>query len=280
MSSLKDRYPIFRALVADVGSCQLPKGAEALTKSRGVCVDDGMVFINPSERITALSGVGVGEVPDRVRKIYEMTRVEKIKPHKGCGKARLVLVEQHGVARPSDEQVDQFAQKAAVSLGEQIGVQVGRMIGFNDGRKTMLTRPENHHPANQAIVALSGRLPHNLLPSRELKKLPSHYNLEGSYLGVEDLRAVAIGEMGLVVSIASGAHGVGIVPERFQFIALADQQDRDLQRKLYGLQEVFATVEDVLEVRRSSGERLNAVSLDIVKYEIEPRKRGAIVSFQ
>lgn len=229
-------------------------------------------------RLVALSGAGIGEVPDQVREIYRMTGVSKIKPHEGCGKARLVL-ERSGVVHPSDQEVNQFAKEAAVSLAEQIGVEVGRTIGFDD-RKTRLVRPPDHHPANQAVVVLSGRLPHNLLPSRVLNQLPPRYNLEGTYLGDEDLHPVAIGEMSLVVSIASGGHGVGIVPEGFQFTAIADKQDPDLSAKLGGLKEAFAVAQDALELRRGAGETLNTVSLDVVGYRIHSNGEGPSVSFE
>lgn len=253
------------------GESDLPLGAEALSKPRGVCVDDGIQFANPGARIVALSGAGVGEVPDQVREIYQAAGVEKIKPHEGCGKARLVLVKQYGVAHPSDEEVDQFARDAASSLAGQIGVEVGRTIGF-DHRKTRLDRPLHHHPANQAVIALSGRLPHNLLPQEELKNFPPHYNLEGGYLGNEDLQAVAIGEMGLVASIASGEHGVGIVSKGFQFVALADEDDPALSEKLSGLEQTFAVARDAIGIKRDKGETLNDISLDVVGYHLHRKK--------
>lgn len=259
-------------------ACTLPREAGELSKARGICVDDGMTFDNPAERVVALSGSGIGEVPDQVRRIYAMTGVTKIKPHRHCGKARLVL-EQQGVSQPDNEQVDGFAETAARVLASQIGVAVGRTIGFDDGRRTRLVRPPDHHPAKDAIMTLSGRLPHNLIPQNQMR-VPAHYNLEGTYLAEDDLRPVAVAEMGLVVSIASGNHGVGIVPEGFRFTALADLSDPTLPAKLDGLEEAFTIVNDALAVRRSHGEPLNEVSLAVVGYGVRTRKSKSIVSFE
>ena len=62
-----------------------------------------MEIINSGQRVVALSGSGVGEIPDQVREIYDQTGVTKIKPHQRCGKAALVL-KQRGNFEPSHEE--------------------------------------------------------------------------------------------------------------------------------------------------------------------------------
>lgn len=156
-----ETQPIAELLVK-IGQCDLPDGAESLSKPRGICVDDGMEIKNSGQRVVALSGSGVGEIPDQIREIYANIGVTKIKPHQRCGKAALVL-KQRGNLEPTHEEIDEFARTAAVALAGQIGIEVGRTIGF-DKRNTRLVRHPDHHPAGQAVITLSGRLPHNLLP--------------------------------------------------------------------------------------------------------------------
>lgn len=266
-------------LLVKIGQCNLPEGAETLSKTRCICVDDGMAINNPGQRIVPLSGSGVGEIPDQVREIYEKTGVTKVKPHEDCGKATLVL-KQRGNLEPSHEEVDQFARVAAIALASQIGVEVGRTIGFNDGRNTRLVRHPGHHPAGQALITLSGRLPHNLLPEDAKKLVPSHFNIEGTFVADDYLQPVAVGEMRLVTHIASGDHGVGVLPQGFRFTALADLDDPELRRKLDGLKETFELVRDSVEIERQEGKNINPVSLDVVGYKINPGKGKHSVSFE
>lgn len=274
----RETQPIADLLVK-IGKCDLPAGAEALSKTRCICVDDGMVINNPGQRVVALSGSGVGEIPDQVREIYEKTGVTKVKPHVDCGKATLVL-KQRGHAEPTHEEVNEFARVAAMALADQIGVEVGRTIGFNDGRNTRLVRHPGHHPANQALITLSGRLPHNLLPEDAKKLVPSHFNLEGTFVADDYLQPVAVGEMRLVTHIASGDHGVGVLPQGFRFTALADLDDPELRRKLDGLKETFELVKDSVEIERQEGKQLNSVSLDVVGYKIGQGRSGLSVLFE
>ena len=278
MFSNKENTSIAEAL-SNIGQCDLPEEAEKLSKTRCICVDDGMEVKNPSQRIVALSGSGVGEIPDRVREIYEKTGVTKIKPHQRCGKARLVL-EQRGISDPCHDQIDEFARVAAIALAGQIGVEVGRIIGFDD-RKTRLVRHPDHHPAAQAVITLSGRLPHNLLPEAAKKLVSPHFNLEGTFVDDDYLQPVAVGEMRLVNQIASGCHGVGIIPQGFRFTALADLNDPQLQEKLDGLKETFGLVRDSVEIEIREGKKLNPVSLGVVGYKINPGKSNKpSVSFE
>jgi hypothetical protein len=266
-------------LLAKIGQCDLPEGAETLSKPRGICVDDGMEIKNSGERIVPFSGAGIGEIPDQVREIYAMTGVTKIKPHQRCGKAELVL-KQRGNSNPSYDEVDEFARTAAVVLAGQIGIEVGRTIGFNDGRKTQLVRQPDHHPASQAVITLSGRLPHNLLTEDAKKLMPRHFNLEGTFVDDDYLQPVAVGEMRLVNQIASGDHGVGIVPDGFQFTVLADLDDSKLRQKLDGLKDTFELVNDSIEIERREGKKINPVSLDVVGYKIGQGRTGLSVSFE
>lgn len=274
----RENQPIAKML-AGIGKCDLPAGAETLSKTRCICVDDGMRIDNPGQRVVALSGSGVGEIPDQVREIYERTGVTKVKPHVDCGKATLVL-KQRGHAEPTHEEVDEFARVAAMALAGQIGVEVGRTIGFDDGRNTRLVRHPGHHPASQAVITLSGRLPHNLLPEDAKKLVPPHFNLEGTYVKDDYLRPVAMGEMGLVTHIASGGHGVGVLPQGFMFTALADLDDPELRQKFDGLKEAFEVVRDRVEIERREGKKLNPISLDVVGYKIGQGRSGLAVSFE
>lgn len=267
-------------VLCNIGKCGLPDGAEILSKARGICVDDGMEIKNPGQRIVALSGSGVGEIPDQIREIYKKSGVTKIKPHQRCGKAELVFLKKWVNSQPSHEEIDEFARTAAIALAGQIGVEVGRTIGFNDGRKTRLVRHPDHHPAGRAVITLSGRLPHNLLPEEAKKLVLPHFNLEGTFIGDDYLRPVAVGEMRLVNQIASGHHGVGIVPQGFMFTALADLDDPELMQKLDGLQETFELVRDSVEIERQEGKKLNPVNLDVVGYKIGQRRSGLSVSFE
>lgn len=265
-------------LLAKIGQCDLPDGAKSLSKPRGICVDDGMEIKNPGQRVVAISGSGVGEIPDQIREIYEQTGVTKIKPHQRCGKAALVL-KQRGNSEPTHEEIDEFARTAAVALAGQIGVEVGRTIGF-DNRNTRLVRHPDHHPAGQAVITLSGRLPHNLLPQEAKELVPPHFNLEGTFIGDDYLQPVAVGEMRLVNQIASGSHGVGILPQGFRFTAMADLNDPQLRQKLDGLKETFELVWDSVEIEILEGKRINPVRLDVVGYKINPGKSKSSVSFE
>lgn len=265
-------------VLANIGQCDLPEGAEKLSKTRCICVDDGMKIENSGQRIVPLSGSGVGEIPDQVREIYAMTGVTKIKPHERCGKAALVL-KQRGNPNPDHHEVDEFARTAATVLARQIGVEVGRTIGF-DNRNTRLVRHPDHHPASQAVITLSGRLPHNLLPEDAKRLMPPHFNLEGTFVDDDYLQPVAVGEMRLVNQIASGDHGVGIVPDGFQFTVLADLDDSKLRQKLDGLKDTFELVNDSIEIERREGKKINPVSLDVVGYKIGQGRTGLSVSFE
>ncbi len=280
MFSNKENISIAEAL-SKIGQCDLPEGAETLSKTRCICVDDRMEIKNSGQRIVPFSGVGIGEIPDQVREIFEMTGVTKIKPHERCGKAALVL-RQRGNSDPSNDEVDEFARTAAVALASQIGgVEVGRTIGFNDGRQTQLVRHPDHHPASQAVITLSGRLAHNLLPKDAKKLTPPHFNLEGTFVDDDYLQPVLVGEAGLVNEIASGHHGVGIVPNGFRFTALADLDDPKLRQKLAGLEQAFELVNDSVEIERREGKKLNPVSLDVVGYKINSGKSNkSSVSFE
>lgn len=250
-------------------------------KHRGLCIEDRIELKNPYQRIVPVSGVGVGEDPRTLREI--LADVDKIKPHVRCGKAALVLDQQFRVkgisAAPHPDQVDQFAVDGATSVARELGIEPGRTLRFHDGRRTQLTGSEDHHPSAGAVIGLSDRFLHNLLP-RE-RDVPPQFRLAGHYYDKdnEKLREFAAGEALLAVVIASGKHGVGIIPGGFEYTALVDKNDPQIANKLRGLAEVWDRLQKNMEKARQQGSVLNDVKLNVVPFRLVDNRDHASVMF-
>lgn len=267
-------------LVQGLGELELPAGADRLgPKRRGLCIDDGIVIRDPRQQITPVSGVGIGEDPAKIAEI--MAGVKKIKPHRGCGKAALVLSERLRAAGreepPTAKQIDWFAQRGAAFLASLLRIECGRTLEFDDGRKTQLVRPPDHHPATGAVIGLSGRFLHNLLPDE--RETPPQFRIAGHYLHKPHLRETAVGEAMLALAIASGPHGVGVVPGGFQFTALVDEDDQQRGAKLAGLAEVWDRLQGQIAAAAAAEEALNQASLDIVCFAIRATGNSPRVEF-
>lgn len=259
---------------------QLPAAAtEFGQKKRGVCIDDGIMTHNPAQQLVPLSGVGVGEDPRKIAEILE--DVDKIKPHIKCGKAALELRRQFEklgkTSLPTAEQVDVFAERAAWYLAELLGIERGRILDFHDGRGTELDRPEDHHPADGAVIGLSGRFLHNLVPDES--ELPPQFRLAGHYFEKPHLEDIATSEALLALTIASGEHGVGITEHGFRYTALVDQDDPLAEQKLQGLHRVWDRLQGSIEDQRAQGIRFNDTRLDIVSCRVRPRTDHCEVTF-
>lgn len=248
-------------------------------KRRGVCIDDGIVTRDLAQQLVPLSGVGVGEEPRKIAEILE--GVDKIKPHRKCGKAALELGNQFRklgkTSAPNPEQVDAFAERAAGYLAALLDIERGRMLDFHDGRGTELDRPENHHPADGAVIGLSGRFLHNLVLDEA--ELPPQFRLAGHYLEKSYLEGIAVSEALLAVTIASGEHGVGITEQGFRYTALVDEDDPSAKQKLQGLHRVWERLQESIEDERAHGIQLNDTQLDTVSYHVRPRADRCDVTF-
>ena len=246
---------------------------------RAVCIDDGITTDRMDQRLVPFSGVGVGEAPKIAAQV--LAGVEEISPHRSCGKAALTLTarrRQLGKESPTAGEIDDFARIGAEYLGTILDIEVGRMIDFDDHR-THLDRPEDHHLAQGAVIGLSGRFPHNLLPSEQV--IPAQYRLAGTFLTPDDEQLIeeAANEALLALKIASGEHGAGIVDNGFQYTALVDLMDQQGHHRTEGLLKAW----DVLKEKRVAelgNTPLNEIKLDVVGYRVEPSGTGCAVSFE
>lgn len=235
-------------------------------KMRGICIDDGMEIDGPGQIVVPISGAGVGEDPRQLAEILALAKVEKLKPHKGCGKAGLVLREirqKLGGLPPTAEEVDAYAQVGVEELGLELGIPVGRVLGF-DERQTRLVRPHDLHPGDGAVIGLSGWFLHNLLPREEKGKTPLQFQLAGHYWQERHLDELAVKEMLLALRIASSDHGVGIVERGFRFTALVSDADPRRQTLLIGARLIWDRFRARVRQLQDKGEVLNVPTLDIV----------------
>lgn len=271
-------YSSIGGALAALGEIELPAAGNFGKKVRGTCIDDGTEISDTAQKIVPISGVGAGEDPAKLREI--LAGVGKIKPHFDCGKAALVLAEefrrQGKEQPPTPNQVDWFACHTAKYTAALLGIDCGRTIGFNDGRGTQLNRPPRHHPASAAVIGLSGRFPHNFGLDDQL---PPAFRLAGEYLTKSHLLDIAAAEALLAIKIASGDHGVGIVPGGFILTALVEEQDPAAAAKLAGLDEVMQRVGEKVADELIIGRKINQPRLEVVGHRIKDNGSAPRVKF-
>jgi hypothetical protein len=245
-------------------------------RRRVLCIDDGIETLDPRQEIIPFSGSGIGESIVKTGLILD--GAEKLKPHRHCGKATLVLSQRRqklGLAAPTAEEVDMFTLAATTSLGLQLAIPVGRMLDFEDGRATQLRRPVDFHPADGAIIGLSRKFLHNLiLPERE-RQTPAQFRLAGHYYDNDDLRQIAVKEALLALQIASSNHGVGVVNRGFRYTALIDADD-----SVEGCLKMWGELGKQVEELRSGGAELNQIHLDMIEYSKQKQGKNCRIVFK